>query len=173
MERERSASDPALVWMRPLLPALSIVALIAAVPYALLWTLFWAASGSWDFEGSGGLKRWLLVTGSRLDHLGFVAQTRAPATYSVSLQEGTFPGWHVVSYDSTASPDDIVAAYADRCTAMGVRITERKPAQSNVPGPEEATLVCEIERYIDAEVLAERKVSATVTNVSMRVWGSD
>ena len=173
MERERSAASSALAWMRSLLPALSVVALLAVVPYALLCTQFWAASGSWDFEGSGGLKRWLLVTGSRLDQLGFVAETTAPARYSVRFQEGTFPGWRVVGYASTASPADIIAAYADRCIAMGLRITVREPARSTVPGNQEATLVCEIERYIDAEILAERKVSATVTNVSLRVWGSD
>jgi hypothetical protein len=39
-------------------------------------------------------------------------------------------------------------------------------------GVAQATLVCEIERYIDAEFHAERKASAAVSSVSVRVWGS-
>ena len=36
----------------------------------------------------------------------------------------------------------------------------------------QATLVCEIEPYIDAEFHAERNVPAAATSVSVRVWGS-
>jgi hypothetical protein len=173
MERKRSAASSALAWMCPVLPALSVFVLMFAVPYALLWTLFWVASGSWDFDGTHSLKRWLLVKGSRLDQLGFVAPAAAPARYGVSFQEGTFPGWRVAMYDSTASPADIIAAYAGRCTLMGLRVTKREPVSRTARGDEEAFLECEIEPYLDVQVFAERKVSTTLTDVSMRVWGSD
>src|SRR5262245_778093 len=104
MDREGAATRSAVTFLQTLLEAGIIVALLAAVPYALFWTLFWAASDSWDFEGNGTLKHWLLVNGSILDRLGVVAQTERPARYSVRFQEGTFPGWRVVSYESLASP---------------------------------------------------------------------
>ena len=116
---------------------------------------------------------WLLVKGSRLDRLGLVAPATAPARYSVRFQEGTFPGWRVVGYYSSASPADIIAVYAGRCTAMGLRITRREPVSRTAAGDEEAFLECEIEPYLDVQVSAERKVSATLSGVSMRVWGSD
>ena len=173
MDHEGTARSSGFAVLQPLLLAGSVVALMAAVPYALLWTLFWAASGSWDFDGNHSLKRWLLVKGSRLEQLGLVALAMAPARYCVRFQEGTFPGWRVVSYDSSASPADIIAAYADRCTAMGLRITKREPVSRTAAGDEEAFLECEIEPYLDVQVSAERKVSATLAGVSMRVWGSD
>ena len=54
--RSRStASRSRCAWARPLLTvafvAASGLAVFVAVPYALLWTLFWVASGSWDVEG--------------------------------------------------------------------------------------------------------------------------
>jgi hypothetical protein len=172
MDGEESAARSALALVQALLALGSIVALMAAVPYALLWTLFWSASGSWDFEGSGSLKHWLLVKGSILDRLGFVAQTERPAKYSIRFQEGTFPGWRVVTYESATPPQQIIATYADRCNALGLRVTKREPADSTGGSEQEAFLECEIEPYLDAQVSAERKVSATVSEVSMRVWGS-
>lgn len=171
--REETTRRSAFAFLQPLLVVAGIIVLMAAVPYALLWTLFWSASGSWDFDSSHSLKRWLLVEGSRLDQLGLVAPSTAPAKYSVRFQEGTFPGWRVVSYDTSASPADVVAGYAGRCTAMGLRITRREPVSRTAAGDEEAFLECEIEPYLDVQVFAERKVSATLGSVSMRVWGSD
>lgn len=173
MGRGRAAAGATPAWLRPLAVVTSILALLTAGPYGFLWLLFWAASDSWDFEGSDGFKRWLLVKGSRLDTLGVVAQTSRPARYSVRFQEGTFPGWRVVQFDSLASPPDIVAVYADRCRAMGLRITEHEPARNSAPRREEAMLVCEIETYIDVQIVAERMASATISEVSVRVWGSD
>ena len=172
VDRKPTASSSAAGCLSTLLGAAGIVTLIAAVPYALLWTLFWSASGSWDFEGNGSLKHWLLVKGSTLDRLGIVAQTERPARYSVRFQEGTFPGWRVVTYESGSLPEQIIATYAGRCNAVGLRVIKREPAGNAVAGQEEASLVCEIEPYLDAQVFAERKVSATVTGISMRVWGS-
>ena len=159
--------------VQSLLAAGSVLAILVAVPYAFLWTLFWFASGSWDVEGSTGLRHWLLVKGSRLDQLGLVAPTARPPSYSVRFQEGTFPGWRVVGYESSASPSEIVAAYIGRCGALGLKVT--KSAVSGGAGDADATqatLVCEIEPYIDAEFHAERKASAAVSSVSVRVWGS-
>jgi hypothetical protein len=173
MDQKRTPEWAALASMRAALPALSVAVLMVAGPYCLFWILFWAASDSWDFEGSGGIRRWLLVAGSRLDRLGLVTPTERPARYSVRFQEGTFPGWRVVLYDSSAPPARVVAVYAGRCTAMGLRVTEHEPARSKVQGREEASLVCEIEPYTDVQIVAERGVSATVTDVSVRVWGSD
>lgn len=162
---------------RPLLTAAFVaasgLAVFVAVPYALLWTLFWVASGSWDVEGSSGLRYWLLVEGSRLDRLGLVAPTAHPASYSVRFQEGTFPGWRVVSYASSAAPGAIIATYAGRCSATGLRVKTREtPSANSDADAGQATLVCEIEPYIDAEFHAERNVPATATSVSVRVWGS-
>jgi hypothetical protein len=151
-----------------------VLAIIVALPYAFLWTLFWLASESWDFEGNSGLRHWLLVKGSRLDRLGLVAPTSSPPRYSVSFQEGTFPGWRVLVYVSSAPPPAIVAAYAERCGAMGLKVTKREVSVANNDAEAtEATLVCEIEPYIDAEFHAERKPLAADSKVSVRVWGSD
>jgi hypothetical protein len=159
--------------VQSLLAAGSVLAILVAVPYAFLWTLFWFASGSWDVEGSTGLRHWLLVKGSRLDQLGLVAPTARPPSYSVRFQEGTFPGWCVVGYESSASPSEIVAAYIGRCGALGLKVTKSAvSAGASDADATQATLVCEIERYIDAEFHAERKASAAVSTVSVRVWGS-
>jgi hypothetical protein len=176
----RPAAGPAFdrsdVWQtaKALLGAGCVLAMIVALPSAFLWTLFWMASGSWDFEGDKGLRHWLLVKGSRLDRLGLVAPTSSVPRYSVSFQEGTFPGWRVLVYNSSASPPAIVAAYAERCGAMGLKVTERKASvASNDADATEATLVCEIEPYLDAEFHAKRNALAPVSEVSVRVWGSD
>lgn len=172
MDRGQSAARSALGCLQTLLVAGGILALLAAVPYAMLWTLFWSASGSWDMEGNGNLRHWLLVKGSMLDRLGVVAQTEKPASYSVRFQEGTFPGWRVIAYESAASPQDVVATYAERCGALALRVTRRAPAVGSGADREALFLECEIEPYLDVQVVAERKVSATVTEISMRVWGS-
>ncbi len=172
MDRVESAARSAFGFVRALLVAAGIIALLAAVPYTLLWLLFWSASGSWDMEGKGNLRYWLLVKGSLLDRLGVVAQTEKPARYSVRFQEGTFPGWRVIAYESAASPQDVVATYAERCGALALRVTSRAPAVGSGADREALFLECEIEAYLDVQVVAERKVSATVTEISIRVWGS-
>ena len=48
----------------------------------------------------------------------------------------------------------------------------RQPAEGTGVDREALFLECEIEPYLDVQVVAERKVSATVTEVSLRVWGS-
>jgi hypothetical protein len=179
-DHRRSAASPALGWAgvwrtaKVMLGAGSVLAIIVALPYAFLWTLFWLSSDSWDFEGTKGLRHWLLVKGSRLDQLGLIAPTSSPPRYSVRFQEGTFPGWRVLAYNSSASPPAIVAAYSERCEAMGLMVTKREVSVANNDADStEATLVCEIEPYIDAEFHAERKVLATISEVSVRVWGSE
>ena len=170
---DRSAASATPAWVQSLLAAGCVLLIVMAVPYALLWTLFWIASDSWDFEGSGGYRHWLLVKGSRIDRLGLVSPTARPVSYSVRFQEGTFPGWRVVGYESRALPHAITSTYAERCRATGLRVTRNETASlgSDADGTQ-ATLVCEIEPYIDAEFHAERKGSAAVTLVSVRVWGS-
>jgi hypothetical protein len=150
-----------------------LLVIVVGIPYALLSTLFWIATESWDFEGVRGYRYWLLVKGSRLDRLGLVAPTTDPARYSVRFQEGTFPGWRVVGYESDALPPAIIATYTERCRAMGLRVKESKTADlGDDAGGMQAALVCEIEPYIDAEFHAERKGAAATTSVSVRVWGS-
>jgi len=56
---------------------------------------------------------------------------------------------------------------------MGLKVTKSAVASGDKDADAtQATLVCEIEPYIDAEVLAERKASAAVSRVAVRVWGS-
>lgn len=158
--------------LRSLIPLGTALLLMVLLPFLFFAALFWAAEGSWDFEGRSGLRYWVFVKGSRLDRLGLVAPVQdPPPKYSVSLQEGTFPGWKVLAYQSTATPRAIIAAYAERCQALGLRVTKRtEPADDD---DSIASLVCEIEPYLDAEFRAERKPPATTTKVGLRVWGSD
>lgn len=168
------ASKPGAVrrWrVPPVLIVLLIVASIIAAPFGLLAAAFWAAEGSWDFEGRSGVRHWLFIKGKWIDRLGFVEMTGGAPQYSVSLQEGTFPGWAVLRYDSSALPPAILDAYAERCRKLGLKVTKG-------PMPSEYTanalfLECEIEPYIDAQFLAERKPSAERTEVNVRVWGRD
>jgi hypothetical protein len=149
MESVGNRSGMLFAWMRSLVVVAVLLAIIVGVPYAFLWTLFWIASDSWDFEGSSALKHWLLVKGSRIDRLGLVAPTTRPARYSVRFQEGTFPGWRVVGYESSVLPPAIISTYAERCRAMGLRITRNETASlGNDADGTEATLVCEIEPYM-------------------------
>jgi hypothetical protein len=157
-----------------LIPLGTALLLLVVLPYSFIAFLFWAADGSWDFEGRGGVRYWVFVKGSRLDRLGLVSpETSPPPRYSVSLQEGNFPGWRVLSYQSAETPETIVAIYAKRCTKMGLKIT-RGPEPQTYDGEETgATLVCEIEPYLDAEFHAGRKAGAVTTEVGLRIWGSD
>lgn len=159
--------------MRVFLAVIATVALFVASPFALIAFGFWAADGSWDFEGERNLRYWIFAKGSRMERLGMVMPT-APVRYSVSLQEGNFPGWSVAQYDSAALPEAILDSYAGRCRAMGFKITERTlPVAGRAPGSVAGTLTCEIEPYLDVEVFAERAAQATTTEVGLRVWGGE
>jgi len=140
-----------------------------ASPALLLLFGIWMSSDRWDFEGRG-LLHWAFVRGSHLDRLGLVGATAAPARYSVSFEEGTFPGWRTVAYASAAAPLEVVSAYAARCGELGFRVTERRP-QPPVRDAARAELTCEIELYIDIEILAEREAATAATRVWLRVWG--
>lgn len=148
-----------------------VLAACFAVPPAIVLGLVWAANGPWTFEGDG-VRRWLLVSGSRLDRLGLVEATAAPVRYRVDLQEGTFPGWRIAQYTSSASAARVIERYAARCEAMGFRVTERSPADAGIdPAPADASLRCEIEPYINVEVHAMRLPKVAGTAVSVKVWG--
>ena len=59
----------------------------------------------------------------KLERLGLIEPTDEPGKYSVSLQDGNFPGWTVLTYRSTAMPDAVIGAYAKRCQDLGLKIT--------------------------------------------------
>ncbi|MGD9922977.1 MAG: hypothetical protein AB7V13_16285 [Pseudorhodoplanes sp.] len=156
-----------------LIPIGLALLMLVALPYSLIAFLFWAADGSWDFEGRDNLRYWLFVKGSRLDRLGLVSPAATPPAYSVRLQEGTFPGWTVVTYRSAVAPEAIARAYAQRCRDIGLKVT-RGPQARLLDGDETgAELVCEIEPYLDVQIYAGRKPGDSVSLVSVRVWGSD
>ena len=157
-----------------LIPIGSALLLMAVLPFSVFALAFWAADGGWDIEGRSGLRYWALVKGSRLDRLGLVSPTQtSPPKYSVRLQEGTFPGWKLLSYQSTEPPQTILAVYAKRCAELGLRVTVGPKPDIHDGDETGASLVCEIERYLDAEFYAGRKAGAAATQVKIRVWGSD
>jgi hypothetical protein len=150
--------------------AVFAVAVVLATPVGLLWVLFWAADGAWEFEGQSGVRHWLFIKGKWIDRLGLVEHV-GPARYSVSLQEGNFPGWAVLTYDSGAAPATILHTYAERCRKLGLKVTKEPAVWEH--GADGMYLECEIETYIDAQFVAERKPPAELTQVSLRVWGRD
>lgn len=152
----------AFVWL--LLGALLVGIFVG--PWLLMGLAFWAADGPWNFE-TRGLAHWLLVRGSRLERLGYVEARDGSTRYSVRLQEGTFPGWRIATYTSRATPRQIGEVYAERCRASALKITQQIADDGRME------LVCEIEPYIDAEVLAERRAGSDATAVTLKVWGSD
>jgi hypothetical protein len=156
-----------------LIPLGTALFLLVILPFGFFAFIFWAVEGSWDFEGRGGIRYWVFVKGSRLDRLNLIEPTGEPGKYSVSLQDGNFPGWRVLTYRSKASPEAIVEVYAKQCREMGFKITrgpEREAGGSETSG---VSLVCEIVPYIDAEFWAERKPGETTTQVAIKVWGDD
>ena len=168
-------AEPDSKWSRfgCLIPLGTALLVLVVLPYSFIAFLFWAADGSWDFEGRSGWRYWLFVKGSRTEQLGLISPADKPAKYSVSLQEGNFPGWTVVIYRSMAAPGVTAEAYVKRCRAMGLTITRGPEPKSEQDGAAGVTLVCEIRPYIDAEFYAEQKAGETTTEVSMRIWGSD
>ncbi len=157
-------------WLIPLGTALL---LLVVLPFGFFAFVFWAVDGSWDFEGRSGIRYWTFVKGSRLDRLGLIEPTGDPGKYSVSLQDGNFPGWKVLTYRSTAMPEAIVDAYAQRCRDMGLKITRGPHLKAGDDKDSGVSLVCEISPYIDAEFHAERKPGEIATEVGLRVWGND
>lgn len=139
------------------------------IPFALIATAFWAAEGSWDFEGRG-FKYWMFVQGTRLERLGTIEPV-GTLKYTIRLGEGNFPGWNIAVYESAAAPEKIIATYAERCTQMKFRIVENKSEQKS--DSIRAEITCEIEKYLDVEILAERETAATATKVFIKVWGSE
>jgi hypothetical protein len=155
-----------------LIPLGTALLLLVILPFGFFAFGFWAADGSWDFEGRDGIRYWVFVKGSRLERLGLIEPTDEPGKYSVSLQDGNFPGWTVLTYRSVAPPEAVIGAYAKRCQDMGLKIT-RDPEPKTDGKDSGVSLVCEIRPYIDAEVHAERKPGDTITEVGIRVWGDD
>ena len=137
-----------------------------AAPWLLMGLAMWSADGPWTFEGRG-LAHWVLVRGSHLDRLGAVAPQPVPVRYSVSLPEGTFPGWRIATYASRALPRAVGAGYAERCRGSTFKITQETGDDSRF------VLVCEIAPYLDVEIVAERPVHSDTTSVVLKVWGSD
>jgi hypothetical protein len=150
--------------------AVLVIAAVFATPVGLLWVLFWTTEGAWEFEGQSGVRHWLFIKGKWIDRLGLVEQA-GPARYSVSLPEGTFPGWAVLNYDSSAPPAMILDTYAERCRKLGLKVTKEPAVWEH--GADGMYLECEIEKYLDAQFVAERKPPAELTEVSLRVWGRD
>lgn len=149
----------------------SVLFVFIGLPYAFLVSVFWAADGSWNFEGRG-VRYWLFVSGTRTERLGLVAPAGGAPKYSVGLQEGTFPGWAIVSYESGASPAEIIDKYAQRCGNVNAKVIER-PAPEQKVDTVSASLVCEFEPYINAEFFAERTSPSAKSQVSMKVWGRE
>jgi hypothetical protein len=164
-ERRRRALPGCLVAIGTLL------LVFVGLPYAFLAFLFWAADGSWDFEGDRNFRYWLFVSGKRVEKLGLVAPADKPVKYSVSGSDGNFPGWTIVQYESKAAPADVIAAYAKRCESMQAKVTER-PAEPK-EGTTAARIECEFTGYLTAEFFAERASASPVSEVGLRVWGME
>jgi hypothetical protein len=167
-ETPKAPRQSVRVLLRSFLTIVAVAGIMIALPFAFVAALFWAADGSWDFEGRG-VRYWLFVKGTRLERLGVVEPAPGGTKYSISLQEGNFPGWNIAVYESAAPPEKIIDVYAARCCEMKLKVIEKK---SNPEAPR-AELTCEIEVYLNVEVLAERKAEAASTRVFVKVWGSE
>jgi hypothetical protein len=157
--------------LHPLLTIVFVVAVVALSPLALFTAAMWAATGAWEFEGRSGVYHWLFIKGAWIDRLDLVEPAGGPPRWSVSLQEGTFPGWAVLGYNSSASPAEILDTYAARCRKLGLKVTKEPAVWEH--GVNAMYLECEIRPYIDAQFVAERKPPAELTDVGVRVWGRD
>lgn len=146
---------------------MALVLLVIAIvtsPVTLVGFAFWAADGPWAFTG-GGFRHWMLVKGSTVDKLGFVAATEGPTSYVVRLAEGTDPGETAATYESRAKPAEIVAVYAERCRALGLAVRK----QVELPDAKEARLVCAGDPASalsdDVFVIAKHMVEVSATTV--------
>ena len=111
-------------------PALILLLLLIS-PLGLIMFGMWRASEL-------GLHRprlalWAFVKGSRIDRLGLVDATDRPVEYSVSFDEGTFLGWKIASYASTASPAAIMATDTERCREMQLKTPNPRPRDLTHP----------------------------------------
>ncbi len=149
-----------------------ILLVFVGLPYAFLVLAFWSAEGSWDFEGDKSFRYWIFVGGKRAEKLGVVAPTDKPVQYSVSLPDGNFPGWAIVSYESNAAPEAVIEAYAKRCEGLKAKVT-RRPAPEQKDDTIAARLECEFAGYLTAEFSAERNSASSVSEVGLRVWGRE
>lgn len=149
-----------------------ILLVFVGLPYAFLAFLFWAADGSWDFEGDKNFRYWMFVSGKRVEKLGLVAPADKPVKYSFRGSDGNFPGWTIVQYESKAAPADVIAAYAKRCESLQAKVTER-PVSEPKEGTIAARIECEFTGYLTAEFFAERTSSSPLTEVGLRVWGME
>jgi hypothetical protein len=154
-----------LPWI--LLP--TTIAVVFLLPWLLMAGLMWSSTQTWEFEGVGP-RYWLFVRGSRLEKLGFVAPTDTSPLYTIQPAEGTFPGWSFVSYASFAMPEQIIAHYEAGCREMGFAITSK---DGQVGPPATLVLICEIEPYLDIEVVASRDHAASRSKVAVKVWGME
>lgn len=151
---------------RPLKAAalLALALVVVTSPISLVGLAFWAASDSWRFTG-GGLRYVVLVRGSTVDRLGFVAASGGPARYVVRLEEGTDPGAISVAYDSEALPGDVIGIYAERCLRLGIAVRNRQVRADAA----EARLVCEGDAAVhfsdDVMAIAVRAGGAAITQV--------
>ena len=150
----------------------SVLFVFIGLPYAFLVSVFWAADGSWNFEGRG-VRYWLFVSGTRTERLGLVAPAGGAPKYSVGLQEGTFPGWAIVSYRQRC-----IAGRDHRQVCAALRKREReshRAAGTRAKGRYGLgqSRCCEFERYINAEFFAERTSPSAKSQVSMKVWGRE
>lgn len=174
----RRPSEPPIsrsrrLWAAARLPVLLFASIggailaIVALPVLVIALGFWAADGAWEFEGTG-MRHWLFVRGTRLERLGAIGAVEGPIRYSISLQEGTFPGWSVASYHTRAAPSAVAEAYAQLCRDEGLKITSLLVPEAP---DQQAELTCEIVRYLDIEVAAKRAPGAALTHVFVKVWG--
>jgi hypothetical protein len=154
-----------LPWV--LLPTTIVVVLL--VSWLLMAGVMWSSTHTWEFEGAG-LRHWLFVRGSRLEKLGFVAPTDTSPLYTIQPAEGTFPGWSFVSYESSAMPEEINTHYEAGCREMGFAITSKDGREGP---PATLVLICEIEPYLDIEVVASRDRAASRSKVAVKVWGME
>lgn len=162
-----------LGWLKNILVVLgTLLTVFVVLPFSLLAFAFWAAEGSWDFE-AGSFRYWVFMKGSRAEKLGLVSPTGKPVTYSVRLGEGNFPGWTVIQYESSLPPAEVMDVYAKRCEAMKLKINVHGTPDDVKPPVAAARLVCEFEPYLDAEFYAERKTPEALSEVGLRIWGSD
>jgi hypothetical protein len=150
----------------------TLLILFVGIPYALLALAFWAADGSWDFEGDKSFRYWFFISGKRAEKLGVVVPTDKPVKYSVSESDGNFPGWVIVQYESKAAPAEVIEFYAKRCGAEKATVIKRtEPKQDG--DKIRVELDCEFPSFHTAEFLAERTSSSELSKVSLRVWGRE
>ena len=116
------------------------------LPYAFLALAFWAADGSWDFEGdNNNFRYWLFVSGKQVEEARIGGADRESGQYSVSGSDGNFPGRTIVQYESKAAPAEVIDAYTKRCESLKAkwcpnarypsRRRARSPRVSNANSP--------------------------------------